>query len=494
VEKIKVLLFAANPRGTDPLDLHREFREIDEEIRLGKFRDALELIIVPGTRLVDLIRRLNEDHPHIVHFSGHGNIDEEIILERGHGELEFPDTTHSSARDMQRLEPVHHASGACSPRPVSKSALVDVLKACNENIHVVVLNACHTRPQAEAISEVIDCAISMNRVISDVGAIKFAASFYGALAFGRSVKNAFDQGLARLRAEDISETDTPELVVRAGVDPSAIVLVGPREDAEANQRKVARTHNALWITMGIAVVLTLCYLIFKVSENTPTPRVSSTSSRSKPEPTAIPHKEKAGTPEVKTPEGSPAASNTGPGSATNGQPREPDSPFVARESYASLKTGLNRKFARPGDVVEYYIKIYISEGYHIHQFSTHQLTDALGEFLPPLRNTQFDLFRTDGLQPDGEWIPQPKPTYNKEKFRSFVESGRRELDVGWHVGEVTWTISLRVPLDASPGNHTIQTQIEFQVCDISYCAGPGRTTLEPVQLAVLPPEGKRGGE
>jgi len=47
VEKIKVLLFAANPRGTDPLDLQREFREIDEEIRLGKFRDALDLIFVP---------------------------------------------------------------------------------------------------------------------------------------------------------------------------------------------------------------------------------------------------------------------------------------------------------------------------------------------------------------------------------------------------------------------------------------------------------------
>ena len=102
--KIKVLLFAANPRGTDPLGLHREFREIDEEIRLGKFRDALDLIIVPGTRLVDLLRKLNEDHPHIVHFSGHGNIDEEIILESGVGDLAYPDNASSSARDMRRLE------------------------------------------------------------------------------------------------------------------------------------------------------------------------------------------------------------------------------------------------------------------------------------------------------------------------------------------------------------------------------------------------------
>jgi hypothetical protein len=85
VEKIKVLLFAANPRGTGPLDLAREFREIDEEVRLGTFRGAVELILVPGTRPVDLLRKLNENQPQVVHFSSHGNPDA-IILESGeHG-------------------------------------------------------------------------------------------------------------------------------------------------------------------------------------------------------------------------------------------------------------------------------------------------------------------------------------------------------------------------------------------------------------------------
>ena len=215
------------------LDLHREFREIDEEIRLGKFRDAMELIIVPGTRLVDLLRKLNEIHPHIVQFSGHGNIDEEIILERGAGDLLDSDNTDLLARDMQRLASVQQAGEACASRPLSKSALVEVLKACiDENTRVVVLNACHTRAQAEAPTAVVDCAISMNRTISDVGAIKFAASFYGALAFGLSVKKAFDQGLARLKAENIPETETIELVVHAGVDVATLVLVGPRSPTE----------------------------------------------------------------------------------------------------------------------------------------------------------------------------------------------------------------------------------------------------------------------
>ncbi len=61
MEKIKVLLFAANPRGTSPLDLPREFREIDDEVQRGPFRDAVELILVPGTRPVDLLRKAKRE-------------------------------------------------------------------------------------------------------------------------------------------------------------------------------------------------------------------------------------------------------------------------------------------------------------------------------------------------------------------------------------------------------------------------------------------------
>ena len=117
--------------------------------------------------------------------------------------------------------------GQGQPQVVSKSALVNVLRSCNEgNLRLVVLNACNTRPQAEALTEVVDCVVSMNRTITDRAAIKFAASFYGALAFGRSVQKAFDQGVARLSAEGIAESDTPELLVRAGVDAAQLVLVG----------------------------------------------------------------------------------------------------------------------------------------------------------------------------------------------------------------------------------------------------------------------------
>jgi WD40 repeat protein len=236
MEKIKVLLFAANPRGTASLDLPRECREIEDEIRIGEYRDALEVVVVLGARPVDLLRRLNEVRPHIVHFSGHGSSDAEILLEGGSGpaaSLDALGTRSADDRDMSRV-PASQQTG--NPKVLSKPALVDIVSSCDEgNIRVVLLSACHTRPQAEALANAIDCVVSMNRAISDHSAIMFAASFYGALAFGRSVAKAFDQGVARLRAEGCDDADIPELIVRASVDAAKVVLVGrPAEEVSVD--------------------------------------------------------------------------------------------------------------------------------------------------------------------------------------------------------------------------------------------------------------------
>src|SRR5262249_31388275 len=110
MEMIKVLLFAASPRGTAPLDLPREFREIDEEVRMSPHRAAVELILVPGARPVDLLRKINENRPHVVHLSGHGEPGK-IILESGQAEEDSQCAAllrSADERDMKspRPEPV----------------------------------------------------------------------------------------------------------------------------------------------------------------------------------------------------------------------------------------------------------------------------------------------------------------------------------------------------------------------------------------------------
>lgn len=197
MHRIKVLFLAANPVDTAPLHLDEEIREITRKIRASDNRDSLDLVSVFAVRADDLLQALNEHRPTIVHFSGHGNKQGEIVLLDKGG----------------------------TAKPVSQRAVKELFTALKDNVRVVVLNACYSESQSQAITAVIDSAIGMTTSISDPAAIIFAASFYGALGAGRSVREAFDQGRVALLLEGIPEEDIPQLITRSGVDPSDIVLI-----------------------------------------------------------------------------------------------------------------------------------------------------------------------------------------------------------------------------------------------------------------------------
>ncbi len=197
--KVKVLFLASDPFKQNALALDEEIRAITAKIRAAEYRDTLELVSAWAVRRDDLHQLLLQHQPHVVHFSGHGSQAEQLILKDQNGQ----------------------------PRPLSKPALVGLFNALKDNVRVVVLNACHLKPQAEAIVQVIGCAIGMNTAIGDEAAIIFAAAFYQALAFGRSVQAGFDLGKNALMLEDIPEEETLELFVRDGLDASNISLIAP---------------------------------------------------------------------------------------------------------------------------------------------------------------------------------------------------------------------------------------------------------------------------
>lgn len=207
MNKVKTLFLAAYPDAS-PLTLDEEIRAITQKIRASEYRDTLNLVSAWAVRPDDLLQTFNEHKPHIVHFSGHGSPSGEIILvDEG------------------------LVNGKRVPKPVSPAAIKALFQALKGNIQVVLLNACYSRIQAEAIREVIDCVIGMNSTIGDQAAMTFAASFYRALGFGSSVKEAFEQGKVALLLEGIPEADTPELLCRTGIDPSEVFLVGYRSDS-----------------------------------------------------------------------------------------------------------------------------------------------------------------------------------------------------------------------------------------------------------------------
>ena len=99
------------------------------------------------------------------------------------------------------------------------------MTATSDNIRVVFFNTCYSRNQAEEIVNYIEAAIGMNDSIGDNAARIFAAQFYSAIGFGKSIKIAFEQAKAALMLENIPEEQTPELFIQNGVSEEELVLV-----------------------------------------------------------------------------------------------------------------------------------------------------------------------------------------------------------------------------------------------------------------------------
>jgi len=189
-DKIKILFLGASPTDVHPLRLSEEVREIESEIQAASQRDSFDLESQWAVRPADLQRALLRFQPHIVHFSGHGSKTEEIILEDDSGRS----------------------------RPVGKQALINLFKILKDNVRVIVLNACYSRPQAEALREVIDYTVGTSQAVKDRSAVAFATAFYRALAFGRSVQDSFDLAKIEIEMKALSGSDIPVLLVREGVD------------------------------------------------------------------------------------------------------------------------------------------------------------------------------------------------------------------------------------------------------------------------------------
>jgi CHAT domain-containing protein len=182
----KILILAANPKFTSPLRLDEEVREIDAGLQRAKKREQFELKQQWAVRVRDVHRALLDFKPQIVHFSGHGAGDEGLALEDGTGQIQF----------------------------VNAEALAGLFELFANKVECVVLNACYSEVQAEAIVKHIPYVIGMNKAIGDKAAIEFAVGFHDALGAGESVEFAYQLGCNAIRLAGIAEHLTPKLKKR----------------------------------------------------------------------------------------------------------------------------------------------------------------------------------------------------------------------------------------------------------------------------------------
>jgi hypothetical protein len=182
MDKTKILILAANPWDTKRISPEEEYQAIKSVWQAAKQRDNFVLEYAPAASDAELRQALLNFEPDIVHFSGHGERDG-LYFQQTDGNTQF----------------------------ISKEALTRLFALFAAQIKCVVLNACYSEEQANAIGHHINHVIGMNRAIGDNAAIKFATGFYQALFNGKDIEFAFEFGCSAIDLSNISEWQTPQL-------------------------------------------------------------------------------------------------------------------------------------------------------------------------------------------------------------------------------------------------------------------------------------------
>ncbi len=206
----KILILAANPINTDRLRLDEEVREIQAALERPRSREQFELITRWAVRIDDLRRTLLDYEPQIVHFSGHGKGTDSINLQNNSEQLQ-----HREAYRVNSLPTgIGLENNAGQMQLVSTESLKNLFELFKDKIECVLLNACYSETQAEAIYQHIDCVIGMKSSIQDNAALNFSKGFYDATCAGRNYEDAFQFGCNNIDLNGIPQSLIPVIKIR----------------------------------------------------------------------------------------------------------------------------------------------------------------------------------------------------------------------------------------------------------------------------------------
>jgi|WetSurSiteA1Bulk_404760.scaffolds.fasta_scaffold00298_14 hypothetical protein len=115
MDKTRILIIAANPWDTKRLGSDEEYREICTVWEKGVDENKFEIKQIPAACSDDLLDKLQSFKPNIVHFSGHGEVDN----------LLFTDDAENSHR-------------------INQAVLAELFSMCSKHVHCVLLTACNS--------------------------------------------------------------------------------------------------------------------------------------------------------------------------------------------------------------------------------------------------------------------------------------------------------------------------------------------------------------
>jgi hypothetical protein len=162
ISTTNVLMVQCSPGDQHQLRLMSEVRAAKESVRLGRKGNGFAIQPLLAAASDDLRRALLDKAYDIVHFSGHAS-PEEWVFE-----------TISGGTSAVKLSVIR--------------SLVDRYPS----VRCVVLNACES--VANITTPISPMTIGMYQSIQDEAAIEFSRGYYDALAAGRAIQEAFEEG------------------------------------------------------------------------------------------------------------------------------------------------------------------------------------------------------------------------------------------------------------------------------------------------------------
>jgi hypothetical protein len=192
---LKVLFLAPHVGGLAPRD---QLQAIKHSVAQARFPRSVHFKGIFQVHVNTLFQQLNQETPHVFHFSGKQN-GGDILMRTEDGGL----TT------------------------VSDMALAGMFRSLDKGLQLVIIDTCFSLRCATTIAKAVPCAMGVEGDIYEEDATTFYSIFYQAIASGRSLKDAVGQARSALRFTKVSASQTPELRCSAGVDPAKLFLVRP---------------------------------------------------------------------------------------------------------------------------------------------------------------------------------------------------------------------------------------------------------------------------
>lgn len=211
----KLLALISNPDNAFKLRGDREVKEVINCI-LAHVPIGFEYEIANQIRSDELPALLKRNNPQLIHFTGHGNENSQLLFENMNGQK----------------------------TPITDNILDIIFRTSGKNIGCVLLSACNSSAQAKLISKHTSFAIGFPGIIEEELASFFSRSFYESLATGMSIKKAFDFGRSLIEPLIDDEKRLPLLYKKASA-PNLLIFETPRLIARfRNDKGTIRKNRA----------------------------------------------------------------------------------------------------------------------------------------------------------------------------------------------------------------------------------------------------------